>query len=360
MASVDRRPDGKYRARWREFPNGPQKSRTFKKKVDADNFLTTVKHDLLTGRYVDPRAGLRTVGDYAAEWVTRQDWRPSTHESVERVLRLHILPKWGKRPLASVKAPQIDAWIRSLNLAPATARSVATTFGALLTAAVKDDLLAVSPMTKATLPKVEYPPLVPLTVEQVHRLAECAPEFLRAAIVMGAATGLRQGEAMAVTEDRIDWLRRELRVDRQLVSLGRKPTTFAPPKSKRGYRTIALPSVVVDTLSAHIATHGLGREGLLFHLNGAPVGRQALSTRFRDVAQRAEVAATWHDLRHHHASVLLSAGVSPALVAERLGHDVATLLSTYAHVIRSDEDRVRAIVDASLGRVEDWLRTETA
>jgi integrase len=67
----------------------------------------------------------------------------------------------------------------------------------------------------------------------------------------------------------------------------------------------------------------------------------------------------WHDLRHHHASVLLSAGISPALVAERLGHDIKTLLRTYAHVIRSDEDKVRAVVDDMLGQTaEDWLRTE--
>ena len=67
---------------------------------------------------------------------------------------------------------------------------------------------------------------------------------------------------------------------------------------------------------------------------------------------------TWHDLRHHHASMPLSRGVSPALVAERLGHDIKTLIRTYAHVIRPDEDRVRAIVDDSLGAsAEDWLRT---
>lgn len=52
-------------------------------------------------------------------------------------------------------------------------------------------------------------------------------------------------------------------------------------------------------------------------------------------------------------------GVSPALVAERLGHDLKTLLRTYAHVIRQDEDRVRAIVDVTLGGdAEDWLSTE--
>jgi integrase len=79
----------------------------------------------------------------------------------------------------------------------------------------------------------------------------------------------------------------------------------------------------------------------------------------RQTADRAgQPGRTWHDLRHHHASLLLSNGVSPALVAERLGHDLATLLKTYAHVIRNDEDRVRSIVDDTLaGSAEDFLRT---
>jgi integrase len=70
---------------------------------------------------------------------------------------------------------------------------------------------------------------------------------------------------------------------------------------------------------------------------------------------------TWHDLRHFHASMLLSKGIRPAYVAERLGHDVKTLLRTYAHVIRQDDERVRAIVEDVLGvSAEDWLRTEAA
>jgi hypothetical protein len=46
-------------------------------------------------------------------------------------------------------------------------------------------------------------------------------------------------------------------------------------------------------------------------------------------------------------------------VAECLGHDLKTLLATYAHVLPKDDDRVRAIVDATLGgSAEDWLRTK--
>jgi hypothetical protein len=51
----------------------------------------------------------------------------------------------------------------------------------------------------------------------------------------------------------------------------------------------------------------------------------------RSAVKRAGLSGiTWHSLRRYHASTLLSAGVSPALVAERLGHDVQTLMRTYA------------------------------
>ena len=51
-----------------------------------------------------------------------------------------------------------------------------------------------------------------------------------------------------------------------------------------------------------------------------------------------------HDLRHHYASVLLAAGES--VVAERLGHENATLvLTTYGHLVPGSEDRTRRAVD---------------
>lgn len=116
-------------------------------------------------------------------------------------------------------------------------------------------------------------------------------------------------------------------------------------------------SVLAQTLTQLRSWFG-GDEGR--DIDGRSVSRAMASKYVRTAARRSELEGhAWHDLRHHHASILLSAGVSPALVAERLGHDVKTLLTTYAHVIRNDDERVRAIVDESLGvSTEDWLRTE--
>jgi integrase len=133
-----------------------------------------------------------------------------------------------------------------------------------------------------------------------------------------------------------------------------------PPKSRNSFRTIALSSVVVDALAAHVATFGPGRDGLVFHHEGRPIVRAQGGKYARRAGAAADLGGfAWHDLRHHHASVLLSRGISPALVAERLGRDIKTLSRTYAHVIRSDEDRVRTVVDEALGQTaENCLRTE--
>ncbi len=377
MARIDRRPNGKWRARWHEYPGGPQRARHFDRKIDAERFLTAVEHRLLSGSYVPPAAGRMRIEDYAAEWTARRrsGWRDATAQRYERELRLHILPGLGDWPPGGYAAEHVERWAGSLRLKPSSVAAVAQTLSALFASAVEDGRLASNPVSGARVPQVDRPPLVPLTGAQVRAFAAGAPEHIRAAVLVAAGTGLRQGELFGLTVDRIDFLRRELRVDQQLWTPRKGPAVLAPPKTQNSYRTIAVSSVVADGLSAHLAAYGARPDGLVFHTRP---GGMAVRAQASSYARRAGLASGlgklvevegkswqryvgpgWHDLRHHHASVLLSKGVSPALVAERLGHDLKTLLRTYAHVIRQDDERVRAIVDVTLGGdAEDWLRTE--
>jgi integrase len=201
-----------------------------------------------------------------------------------------------------------------------------------------------------------------MTADDVRHLAHRVPPHIRAAVLLAAGTGLCQAEVFGLTVDRINFLGRELRVDRQLWTPNKGPARHAPPKTKNRYRTIALSPMVVDGLSAHLSAFGKdgGEFGLVFHAQGRPIVRAVAGRRIRDAVadQKALEGSAFHDLRHHHASVLLSARVSPGLV-ERLGDTIVTLLKTCAHVIRSDEDRVRGIIDETLGgSAEDFLRTE--
>ena len=65
MSSVEKRPNGMWRARWREYPGGPQKAQHFERKIDAERHLVEVQHRLLSGTYTPPGAGRMTIEAYA-------------------------------------------------------------------------------------------------------------------------------------------------------------------------------------------------------------------------------------------------------------------------------------------------------
>src|SRR3954464_11742923 len=126
MASIDKRPDGRYRARWREYPGGPQKTRQFTRKADAQRFLDGIRGDLAHGVYIDPAGGRTLFMEYAEQWRVGQVHRPSTAAQAETYLRRHAYPTLGRRPLGAVRRSEIQAWVkeRSTVLAPGSVEVV--------------------------------------------------------------------------------------------------------------------------------------------------------------------------------------------------------------------------------------------
>jgi integrase len=105
-------------------------------------------------------------------------------------------------------------------------------------------------------------------------------------------------------------------------------------------------------LAAHLAAYPAAADGTIFTTGrGSPLGHVYYG---HDLMGRAVATAglptgtTSHDLRHHYASVLLAAGESVVAVAERLGHENASLvLSTYGHLMPDSGDRTRSAIDAA-------------
>ena len=115
MASIDKRPNGRYRTRWREYPGGRQKTRHFDRNGDAQQFLDGARGDLAHGLYIDP-AGARTLfRDYAEAWRAGQVHRPSTAAQAEIYLRLHAYPTLGLRPIDSIRRSEVQAWVKSIS-----------------------------------------------------------------------------------------------------------------------------------------------------------------------------------------------------------------------------------------------------
>lgn len=111
MATIKRRPDrnNRWEVRYRD-PEGMQRARLFDRRMDAERFLTGVEHSKLTGSYVDPAAGRVMFRNFAEDWRRVQVHRPSTAQSVEQQLRLHVYPVIGHRPLAAVRPSETRPW----------------------------------------------------------------------------------------------------------------------------------------------------------------------------------------------------------------------------------------------------------
>jgi integrase len=360
LPSGSKAPKGaRYRARWRT-PEGASRVKTFERKLDAERHITAVEHSKLTASYVDPALGRMTVADYWAVWSARQPWRESSRSSVTSLFDRHILPALGRRQLASIRRGELEAWAGGLPLAARTARQAAQYLSTMLDSAVADGLIARNPAHGSKRPRVSGEPVVPFTDDEVAALRAATPGWFEVALDLGLGAGLRQSEASGLTLDRVDFLRRTLTVDRQLVTPTRSgPATLGPPKTKRSYRTVPLADAVIDRLARHIETHGTGRHGLLLHgTDGRPIRRQW----FGDVWRRVRVDAglpnaLFHATRHTFASVLLSGGVSVAAAAEYLGHSPSVLLSVYAHLMPADHDRARSVVAAAFAPASSRVTT---
>ncbi|HEX2073963.1 MAG TPA: site-specific integrase [Geodermatophilus sp.] len=216
------------------------------------------------------------------------------------------------------------------------------------------------PRERTKLPKVHRRRVEPLTLEAVQALTEAVPDRYRAVVTLAAGTGLRQGEAFGLTVDRIDFLRRQLTVDRQLVTMPDRAPYLAPPKTQASVRAVPLPQVVVDALAAHLAAWPTDEFVFSTEL-GTPIRRTAFSERvWRPAVKRAGLSGvTLHALRHFYASLLIRHGESVKTVQARLGHaSAAETLDTYSHLWPDSDDRTRAAVDSVLGRVADSVRTD--
>ena len=191
MASIDKRANGTYRARYRPEPNSAQRTRTFTRKVDAQRWLDEVIAALVTGQFVDPNAGRQTVRDYAEQWRLRQVHRPTTAAHVETMLRVHVYPVLGDRPLASVLPSDVQSLVKRLsgNLAPSTVGVVHRILAAVFKAAVRDRRIVVSPCEGTKLPKNPKQRIEPLSVDAVQALAEAIPDRYRALVTLAAGTG---------------------------------------------------------------------------------------------------------------------------------------------------------------------------
>lgn len=357
MGSIARRPDGRWRARYRDAA-GKEHSRHFTRKVDGQRWLTEVASAQLTGTYVDPAQARTTVTEYAATWMAAQHVRHNTAVNREVVLRLHVLPHLGSRAMASVRPTDVQGLVKRLSetLAPATVAGVLKIVRQVFAAAVDDRVIAHSPAAKVRPPKGATPAITVPTVDEVTAMRDALPEHYRALVVLLAGSGLRIGEALGLDVGHVDFLRRTVSVERQRHRDG----TLGPTKTEASVRVVPIGQAVVDELARHLHDRTSVQTDPLFLTEyGKPATYRAFHSAWNRARERVGLTTNVHDVRHFTASALIAGGATVKQVQAVLGHSTASqTLDVYAGLWPGDDDRTRAVMDAVLAPRADHLRTE--
>jgi len=363
MASIGKRPDGQWRARYRDDA-GREHARHFSRKVDAQRWLDETTTALITSTYVDPQQGRVTFADYFTEWAQRQVWAPNTTKGMRLAA---TTATFADTPLRMIRRSHVEQWVKGMTvggLAPGTVDTRFRSVRAVFRAAVRDKVIATDPTEGVVLPRkrrAEVAMMIP-TTEQVGAILAAAEPSFRPLVGLCAFAGLRLGEAAAVQLGDVDFLRRVLTVSRQVQRGGGGTVEVRSPKSG-SERVVFLADGLVEMLSRHVEV-GVRPEGWLFvGPHGGPPDQNAVHWRWRQTLAAAGLdRVRLHDLRHYYASGLIAAGCDVVTVQRALGHSTATTtLSTYAHLWPSAENRTRqaatAMLTTALAAPADSVRT---
>ena len=336
-------------ARWAE-PGGTARSKAFATKDAATAHLAQVDVDVRGGMYVT-RSNI-TFEEYARTWLSRQVHQaPNTTAQAESRLRLHAYPVIGHLRLGQVTRGQVQDLVAGSTLAPSSLAVLYTYIRAVFASAVEDRLVPVSPCRKIRLPAVPARAEAPLTSAEVAAIAAGVPARLEAMVWVAAGSGLRPGELRALTVDRVSG--GVLVVDRQLTDATRAGrVAWGPLKGNAPPRSVPLAPVTAGWLEGHLGRFPRGPEGLVFtSARGAPLRRSQLDYAWGCSGGRGR---GWHELRHHHASLLIAGGMSPRAVADRLGHaDPSETLRTYSHLWPSDPERILGVIQGAHGNASE-------
>jgi integrase len=186
-------------------------------------------------------------------------------------------------------------------------------------------------------------------------------------IVLGAATGCRRGELLALTWSDVDFESGIMTVDKSLeeTKAGLRVKSTKSGKARR----FAVPAQALQVLQQHRAQQDRDRAlfgkdyssmGLVFcKPEGTFYRPDSISSRVTEILRKAGLtSASLHTLRHSHASELLSKGAPIPTVAKRLGHANANVtLSIYSHALEADELAAAKIWDDAMA---DVIETNTA
>lgn len=319
-------------------------------------------------------AGRATVKSWADTWLTHivHTVRPKTYSSHRFIIMRLVVPTIGHRRLDLLTPGDIRSVIdacRSKDLADSTLTRTRTVMLKMLRDA-QDEGYAVPPAVfrlKMAKPNATTRgALDPADLRAVVTTAEGLPDASR--WLMALHTGARQGEALGLTWDRVDFTRGMIDLSWQLQGINftdGKPRIPDDYEYKRllGALCLVRPKgknrvvPMSDTLRASLERWRMRAPDSPHNLvwpreDGQPKHGNADREEWRTLQQLAGITREkpyqLHELRHTAATVMLENGVDPEVIKDVLGHAAILVTMKYAHVNQELKQKAVAALDRGL------------
>lgn len=338
--------DGKNRYRANIYirkgvPRATGEWRTHKKQAEQDE--TAIKHELFSGTYVDETD--KTVDQAMQVYSELMLPKQVTKNTLNRYMSLynvHIKPKFGTRPLTSLKPYEIQLFYHSKEgeIANSTIIKIHTILNKLYKQFIKWNELKTNPLDHVDKPSPNYKKGETWNREEVQIFLKFAKEYQAyIAFFLALNFGLRLGEILGLQWKHVDFEKNKIYV-RDQYDYNQKKIT--PLKTKSSVRNLDMSDAQAEVLLWWKQKHQ--------HLNSDFVCISETGTHYmpRNI-RRAKAAICkhtgiknirFHDLRHTHASLLIELGEQPKIVQGRLGHaDIKTTLNVYVHTQTSEHKK---------------------
>ena len=353
---------------------GKQKQHSISGKTQAEVAQKLREITAEIGQGIFKEACKLTVGEWSIIW--DKDYlisvKPRTQEAYRSILCTHIRPELGAIKLEALNAHTIQHFYNGLSQKGLSAKTVKNVHGVLhelLQQAVRIGYLRVNPSDACTLPRVVKKEIKPLGDDAIR-------EFLKAIqghrfeilLMVTLFTGLREGEVLGLSWDRVDFNKGTLLIDRQLQrakdETGERRYSLVSLKNDR-WRRITPADFVMELLRrqwSHQAEWRLRAgpawedSGLVFTNElGEHLSPYTVYHNFKRLAAFIGLPeARVHDLRHSYAVAAIKSGDDIKTVQGNLGHATASFtLDVYGHVTdqmkRDSAERMQKFIKSVSG-----------
>ena len=351
-------PSGRWQAFYRLDGIRHNAERTFRTKTEANDYLTTVRADVVRGQWIDPEAGKMLFKEYAEKWLKRrcEDPRkplaPTTLAKYRRLLDDYVLDEFGSHQLGQIKSRQVQAWYDGIarehqSTAAGAYRLLATVFNA----AIRDEVIVRSPCKVEGGSREQVSKRPTMTRAELQAALNATPEPARLALMLAVWCQLRRSEILGLQRGDIDTAKGTVKIERAWLLTAEGKTSEGPPKTEAGARTVYMTPDVREAMKTHLANYTRPEsEAWLFDRNGRPMHPRTFErvwTRARVIAGRPDLHL--HDLRHTGLTWVAQTGATTAELMRQAGHASPAAAMRYQ---QAEDGRAKALAEA-LGNLAD-------